>query len=138
MQGLDQAAAPERVPSNGERNPQVLGLRSEDTVANSTHGNTQTMLTDIMILDIMTQNIGPFGLLSLSVTYTSSHPSPCNLLIPRNLVPLILFGLSSYIPLIISFHSTRRQPSPPSSTDSPPLEGVHRECKHSPRVSRVS
>jgi hypothetical protein len=52
----------------------------------------------------MTQNIGRFGLVSLSVTYTSSYPSPCNLLIPRNLVSPILFGLSSHVPLINAFH----------------------------------
>jgi hypothetical protein len=41
MQGLDQAAAPERGPSREERNPQVLSLKSEDTITKGTHGNTQ-------------------------------------------------------------------------------------------------
>jgi hypothetical protein len=80
----------------------VLGLMS--TITNSTHGNAQHNAYGHYDIGHMTQNIGPFGPVSLSVTYTSSRPSPCNLFIPRNLVPLILFGLSSRLPLINVFH----------------------------------
>jgi hypothetical protein len=69
MQALDQAATPERAPSRGERNPQVLSVRSESTIETTLTDPPSTMLTDIMNQDIGHYDSGHWTRIVISHLY---------------------------------------------------------------------